>query len=200
MNCETCREAISARLDGEVSELSSELVDVHLADCADCRQFEQRAMIMNRRLRVGVAAPMVDRTERIVNAVVNAGSGWRLDLVRALLVGLAAVEIVTGAMTLFAVGRGGVVIHDSRELGGFGVAFGIGLLLAAISPVRIAGLFPVVVTVAVTSLVGAAVDVASGQTFWAGELHHMLEFAAVLALWRLTRPVRIPPRRLAPSS
>jgi hypothetical protein len=159
-------------------------------------------MVMNRRLRVSEAVPVADHTASLVEAMVGVGSRWRLDVVRALLMGLAAVEMVTGVLTLLAVGRGAPLTHETRELGGFGVALGVGLLLAAIRPVRVAGVFPIVVALAATSLFGAGVDVAEGRTLLAGELHHLVEVVAVLVLWRLTRPARGSSLkgRLAPSS
>jgi hypothetical protein len=45
-------------------------------------------------------------------------------------------------------------------------------------------------TLAITSLAGAAVDVIGGRADLAGEAHHLLEVLAVVALWRLTLPRR----------
>ena len=38
-DCTVAREAASARLDGELSELEAARLDVHLADCSECRAY-----------------------------------------------------------------------------------------------------------------------------------------------------------------
>ena len=38
-DCTEAREAVSARLDGELAELDAVRLDLHLRDCADCRAF-----------------------------------------------------------------------------------------------------------------------------------------------------------------
>ena len=60
MRCEDCREAISARLDGELGPSESRRVDVHLAGCAACRRFEERAAAVTRAARTRVAETAPD--------------------------------------------------------------------------------------------------------------------------------------------
>jgi phosphoribosylaminoimidazole (AIR) synthetase len=43
VDCTHCREALSARLDGEESATESSAVDAHLATCSACRQFHDDA-------------------------------------------------------------------------------------------------------------------------------------------------------------
>jgi predicted anti-sigma-YlaC factor YlaD len=131
-----------------------------------------------------------DRTGELLAAMTGAGSGWRLDVIRALLIGLAAVEVFGGTVALLGGGGDGIPVHLVRELGGFSLALGVGLLLAALRPWRIAALLPVVATLAVTSVMAGVVDMVGGRADVAGEAHHLLEVAAVLALWRLTCPAR----------
>jgi hypothetical protein len=126
--------------------------------------------------------------------------GWQIDLVRSLLVGLGVLELVTGAALLVTGGSGVVPVHLNREMGTFAVALGVGLLAAAARPARTGGLLAVMVTVASISVLVGAIDVAVGRIALVDEIPHLLEVAAVLALWRLTRPGMSPRhRRMAPS-
>ncbi|MGH3548728.1 MAG: zf-HC2 domain-containing protein, partial [Pseudonocardiaceae bacterium] len=43
MDCTQCREAVSARLDGEETAAERDTVDAHLASCAACRWFGDEA-------------------------------------------------------------------------------------------------------------------------------------------------------------
>jgi predicted anti-sigma-YlaC factor YlaD len=169
---------------------STDEVTRHLAGCAECRQFEAKALAANRQMRIAEAPTLVDRTDQLVAAMTRSRSDWRLPLLRALLVGVAAFEIAAGASALFGGGAGELPVHVARELGGFSLALGVGFLLAALRPLQISGLLPVVMTLAITSLAGAAVDVIGGRADLAGEAHHLLEVLAVVALWRLTLPRR----------
>lgn len=53
--CDRVRGQVSLRLDGELSQLESRMVDAHLARCADCREFEADVADVTTRLR---AAPL----------------------------------------------------------------------------------------------------------------------------------------------
>lgn len=194
MNCARWREAISARLDGEMIEVDEVSLDAHIVNCPNCREFQAAAMLVNRRFRLSPAALVPDRTREIVGAMGAVAPAWKLDVVRALLVGLAAVEITVGVAAMTA--RGGGPVHLSRELGAFGIAIGIGLLLAALRPARVHGLLPVVASLAITSSLAAAVDIASGEVSLLAEAHHLGELMAVLVLWWLTHPAW--PRRPRP--
>lgn len=44
MDCQQCREAVSARLDGEVDVAESAAIDVHLDGCAACRSAQEQAV------------------------------------------------------------------------------------------------------------------------------------------------------------
>jgi hypothetical protein len=49
--CETARECVSLRLDGELSELEEAMLRRHVAGCADCRTFEEATESFTTRLR-----------------------------------------------------------------------------------------------------------------------------------------------------
>lgn len=53
--CMRAREAVSARLDGELSELDAVRLDAHLRACAECREYADQAALLTAELR---AAPL----------------------------------------------------------------------------------------------------------------------------------------------
>jgi anti-sigma factor RsiW len=69
--CDRVRAQVSLRLDGELSQLESRMVDAHLARCADCREFETEVADMTARLR---AAPFEMPSEPVV--VSRPGRSW----------------------------------------------------------------------------------------------------------------------------
>lgn len=63
--CDRVRSQVSLRLDGELSELESRMVDAHLVRCAECRAFKAGAVAVTEQLRAAplepLAAPVVVR-------------------------------------------------------------------------------------------------------------------------------------------
>lgn len=49
--CARARRWVSLRIDGELSELESALLDAHLAVCVDCRAFFDEAQALTRIIR-----------------------------------------------------------------------------------------------------------------------------------------------------
>jgi predicted anti-sigma-YlaC factor YlaD len=85
MRCEDCREAISARLDGEELtdvEPAADLdaaVDEHLDDCAECREFAERAARITRLARIRPAEPTPDLLPGILAALEGEPAGTASD-------------------------------------------------------------------------------------------------------------------------
>jgi predicted anti-sigma-YlaC factor YlaD len=69
MECDMAREAISARIDGEDPGLPQDAVEAHLADCAACRGWQQRAHAVTRRVRIGGPFLDHDLTPEVLAAV-----------------------------------------------------------------------------------------------------------------------------------
>src|SRR4051812_42721597 len=67
MACERWREMLSAQLDGEDDPAARPLVDEHLAGCAACREWLDRAAAVNRLTRPAVPVP--DLGDRILAAL-----------------------------------------------------------------------------------------------------------------------------------
>ncbi len=68
MRCQTCREVLSARLDGETHGGANRLVDDHVASCARCRAFADRSLAMHRRTAVRPAEVVPDLSDSILAA------------------------------------------------------------------------------------------------------------------------------------
>ena len=71
---EKVQAALSARIDGEPSPLSDDIVDSHLAVCEDCQRFHDEALALSRRLRFiepddGGMTPPADLSEVIIAGV-----------------------------------------------------------------------------------------------------------------------------------
>ena len=70
VDCLTCREALSARMDGEAEPAPAEQTDQHLAACAACRSWQARVARTSRTLRVRQATPVPDLSAAILDMAV----------------------------------------------------------------------------------------------------------------------------------
>jgi predicted anti-sigma-YlaC factor YlaD len=76
VECLTCRESLSARIDGEPEPVSAGEVDAHLLGCARCRTWRQRAGELTRALRVRPAGAVPDLAGAVLaNAPDTAAQG-----------------------------------------------------------------------------------------------------------------------------
>jgi predicted anti-sigma-YlaC factor YlaD len=191
MRCEECRESVSARLDGEVSALGSDAVDVHLLGCAECRAFERSAIALHRSLRVRPAEPVPDLTSAILAEVPAAASARSKPAAarewpRYALLAVALTQLIVALPALFGA-PSGAGAHLTRELSSWDIALGTGLLVAAWQPRRAVGLLPFAAALAAALAVTAVLDVANGRVPVAGEAHHVLDLAGLIVLWVLAR-------------
>ena len=69
MHCETAREVMSAKIDGEDTGLPTCALEEHLASCAACREWQRRAHAVTRRARLGGSFLDYDLTPRVLAAV-----------------------------------------------------------------------------------------------------------------------------------
>jgi protein SCO1/2 len=63
------REALSARIDGEDPGMDPNVLDNHVARCADCHRFLERSEALARRIRVRRAEPVPDTAAGILAAI-----------------------------------------------------------------------------------------------------------------------------------
>jgi predicted anti-sigma-YlaC factor YlaD len=188
MDCTTCREAISADLDGESSREERAAVDDHLAECASCRTWALDAGRLHRQMRLRPAESVPDLAPAIL-AKAHPPSVGRWEWIRTALVVVALTELVLSVPALFGVDAGASV-HVARHVGSLSAALAVGLLYAAWKPVRAYGLLPIALALAGCMLITSAIDLANGRVDALAEAHHVLELVAVVLLWALAgRPL-----------
>jgi predicted anti-sigma-YlaC factor YlaD len=178
---------LSAQLDGEDDPAVRPLVDEHLAGCAGCRDWLDRAAVVNRLTRTAVVPEVPDLTAAILAALPAPPSppsrpawrGWRLRMPAAALLyaALALVGAVQLILGLTQVGGGATVDHAHNGLGAsqghlwhesaaWNVAVGAGYLFIALRRTRPTGLVPMLTAfvgmlllISVNDLTGGRVDV-----------------------------------------
>ena len=185
--CQPYRDALSARADGEVVPLGTD-VEAHLDDCTACTAFAAAVDDLSRRTRVAPAEPVPDLTASILAAVDTpdvARVRGRVEQLRGLLALVGVVQLLLAVPALVAVG--GLTAHVAREVGIFEVALGIGFLLVARRPARAGGLLPVAAVVAALVTLTSVGDLLGGATTWLQETPHLLELVGTTLLWLLDR-------------
>lgn len=194
VDCEQAREVLSAQLDQEAGGDEANAANGHLGRCPACREWWADVGRVNRVLRVRVAEPVPDIATLVLVRAHPPRAG-RGQWVRLALAVVALTELVLAIPGLI-LGDGAASIHDARHLGSFGTAVSIGLLYVAWRPARAYGILPIVASLALTMLVSAGIDIASGGVTSLGEAHHLLEISGLVLVWMLAgRPA---PRRLKP--
>jgi predicted anti-sigma-YlaC factor YlaD len=145
VDCLTCREAVSARLDGEDEPVPAAQTDEHLAGCAACRAWQVRITEASRLLRVRPAAEVPDLSAAILDLAVPPAStrGW---WARIALIAVATGQLSIALAQMLGAGaphdaHGGV--HLFNESTAWNLALGIGLLWAAFRTRVTSGLSPV---------------------------------------------------------
>jgi predicted anti-sigma-YlaC factor YlaD len=207
MHCVTCRELISADLDGELDEHERPLMDDHLAGCAACTSFAAAAAGTHRSIRLGAAEPVPDLTERILAADPTstasaspspapeaARSGSRSatptpagTFLRYALGVVAATQLVLALPELFDPSGSSPTLHDIHHLGAWDLAFSVGLLVVALQPWRARGLLPMCSALAGVMVLTAIIDVASGRTPGLAESSHVLQLFGLGLVWQLSK-------------
>jgi len=183
MDCTTCRETISAALDGEATLDERAAVDGHLAACAQCRAWSLTASRAHRLVRLRPAEVVPDLAPAIL-ARAHPPNAGRWEWIRTALAVVALTELVLAVPALFGIDNGATV-HVARHVGSLSAALAVGLLYAAWKPVRAYGLLPIALALAGCLLVTSLVDVANGRVDALGEAHHVLDLGAVVLLWAL---------------
>lgn len=150
VECETCREALSARLDGEQEPVPAEQTDAHLHDCAGCRAWQRDTVALTRILRVRPAVATPDLTERILDAAPTPNPrGW---WPRVALAGVALAQLTLGLAQTLGVGTGmptpaaspgDMSAHLLDESTAWNLALGLAMLWVALRARAAGGLLPV---------------------------------------------------------
>lgn len=181
-DCETSREALSARADGEASSDEIAAVEAHLAECAPCQQFEADMARVDRMVRVRPAEPVPS----LVTAVTSRARPARLGRggwLRPALAWVAVVMLVQSLPALLFGEASGTSPHLARHLGAFGAALAIGFAYAAWKPHRAFGLLPFTAALVATTSVSIIADIVTGSRTPLAELIHITELAGLALLW-----------------
>jgi predicted anti-sigma-YlaC factor YlaD len=203
MDCLQAREAMSAQMDGEMTEAAGTLVAAHVQRCDACDAWREAAFDVTRRVRMtGWSAP--ERSEELTQAILTAVRPSRLTLwlprLRALLLVLAGVGQLVLTVPLLsdaAAGGMGMDMHETHELGVFDFALAVAFLIGAVRPRLAAGLAWPCGAAAVGLLATSAADVATHHTFESHELRHLIAVAGAALLCWAAHAVKQPePRRV----
>jgi predicted anti-sigma-YlaC factor YlaD len=191
MDCDTVREVLSARIDGEDPcsgdpRWSASALEAHLASCSACRQWQLRAHAVTRRVRLGGAFLDHDLTSRVLAAFPAAEPMRRRRLAqRGALVALSLAQFAIAAPMLFLGRDHDAGVHAAHELGSFNMALAIAFAVGAIRPRLSAGLAWPSGMAAGGLVITAIADLISGQAVGADEALHLVALAgAAVLVWQ----------------
>jgi predicted anti-sigma-YlaC factor YlaD len=200
--CRNHRIVLSAVADGAATPTERAAAEAHLAACSGCREYRSKL----EELRLVVARSTVPSAPDLVPALwaVMAEArprasrpGERASLARYLLGAAAFTQMTLGAPALL-LGRGAGDVHDSRHLGAWALAFGVGLLLAAVRPRHARTLLPIATTLTVAVAVSTVIDLIGGQRAAGPEAIHVLEVVGLALLAVVHRQSGAGPHRPRP--
>ncbi|GAA3861726.1 zf-HC2 domain-containing protein [Saccharothrix violaceirubra] len=204
MECETCREALSARLDGEAEPVPAADVDAHLEGCAACRSWQDEAMALTRSLRVRAASATPDLAAVVVARGIRRGFGFARPALGAvgvaqLLLGGVQLFGVFGASDVHGAGVHGVAGgHLFNEATAWNLALGLGILCAAWWPRVAGGLLPVLGGFLAVLAPFSVYDLSSGHASATRVLSHVILVVGLVLLIVVHRGRRGPDRRGLP--
>jgi predicted anti-sigma-YlaC factor YlaD len=197
VGCAECREALSARLDGEDDPRERAEVDAHLAGCAECARWLDRASVVNRMARMSTVAPGPGINDEVLDAAPGRGRRRLADGLRVLLGALGFAQFALGMaqLTTFS------AIHDHLGLSGapdsshlwhesaaWNVAIGAGFGWIAVRRTRPAGLMPLMTAFVVLLTLVSVGDLWQGQVDRTRLMSHIMVVVGYLVLVALGRP------------
>jgi predicted anti-sigma-YlaC factor YlaD len=197
VECAECREALSARLDGEDDPAERSAVDEHLAGCEACAQWLDAAAEVTRMVRMSPVGSGPGISDEVLLAAPGRGRRRLADGLRILLGGLALAQFGLGMAQLSLYGGhdhsgiGAAAVDSSHlwhESAAWNVAIGAGFGWIAVRRTRSAGLIPVLSAfVGILTLVSVG-DLMRGEVDRTRLLSHGLVLAGYLVMLALTRP------------
>lgn len=201
VDCSTCREALSARLDGEAEPVPAADTDAHLSTCSACRSWQARAEAMTRTLRVRPAVPTPDLSTKVLPRA-------RREWPRYALFGVAVAQLALGMSQVFGMDDGmtssampaGVFSgeHLLNESTAWNIALGIGLLWVSLRTRAVTGMLPVLTGFLAVLTVFTAHDLITGAVTVSRVLSHLLLVLGLALLYVVNR--QHPRRDPAPGS
>jgi len=194
---------LSAQLDGEDDPVLRPLVDEHLARCAGCRDWLDRAAVVNRLTRTAAVPEVPDLSAAILAALPHRETPrrrWRVPLPALLHVTLALVGAVQLILGLTQVGGGVSAGHAHNglsatqghlwhESAAWNVAVGAGYLFIALRRTRPAGLLPMLTAFVGMLLLISVTDLTAGRVDVTRLVGHGFVIAGYLLVVALSRGV-----------
>lgn len=199
VDCLTCREALSARMDGEDEPVPAEHTDQHLDSCAACRSWQVRVARQSRALRIRAATPVPDLSAAILDTAVppQPSRGWwarvALIVVAVAQLGLALSQLL-GVETYVGFDPHGSG-HLLNESTAWNVALGVGLLWASFRSRVTTGLIPVLAGFVLVLAPYSIHDLATGAVVASRVAEHGLLVLALPLLIVINRRYRDPAPR-----
>jgi predicted anti-sigma-YlaC factor YlaD len=212
---------LSAQLDGEDDPALRPLVDEHLAGCAGCREWLDRAAAVNRLTRTAPVAAVPDLSATILAALPSSSGAsrrpsssgadsrrrWRIPVAAVLYVALALVGTVQLILGLTQVGGGASAGHAHlglsatpghlwHESAAWNVAVGAGYLFIALRRTRPTGLVPMLTAFVGMLLLLSINDLTGGRVDVSRLVGHgfvILGYLLVVALSRGAGGAERPP-------
>ena len=197
MGCGQCREALSARLDGEDDPAERVAVDAHLAGCAECARWLEQATVVNRMARLSTVPPGPGISDEVLAGAPGRGRRRIADGLRVLLGVLGFAQFALGMTQLSAfsaihihLGLSGPVdtSHLWHESAAWNVAIGAGFGWIAVRRTRPAGVMPLMTAFVVLLTLVSAGDLWQGRVDQTRLLSHVLVILGYLVLLALGRP------------
>jgi predicted anti-sigma-YlaC factor YlaD len=193
VDCETSREALSARLDGEAEPALREHVDRHLAQCGECRQWHTQADQLTRRLRVRPVATGPDLAAAVLARhrpakADDTGTRAALGVLALVIGGLGMAELLAEPGPVHQAGT--TSSRLVQETATCTLALAVGLFVAAARPRYAAAMLPVMVCFTGVLTVLAALDLAAGLVTVSDVLAHLPVLVASGLLYAVYRSRR----------
>ena len=191
MDCDTAREALSARIDGEREPIPAARVDEHVTGCESCRQWHATAVeqtqLMRRlagRSQLSAVAPAQERQPERRRYASVSWTRWALGAVGVVQLGLAIAQGLGANLGVPHAATAGHVLNESTA---WSAALGVVMLAAAVRPVVAGGLTWVLGSFAAFLVIYEITDTDTGHVTIDRPLTHLpVLVGAVLALlvWR----------------
>jgi predicted anti-sigma-YlaC factor YlaD len=197
MRCEECREALSARLDGEDAPDERAPTDTHLAGCVDCRIWWDTAASLTRLARTGAVSPAPTLPDTVLDA---APGPWRARVtggLRILLGAIGGLQLALGMVQISGTTASTAYLHAGHlpdaghlwhESTAWNIAVGTGFLWVAARRVRPTGVLPILTAfVGMLTLLSAS-DILAGRVEGARLASHAFVITGYAVIVALTRP------------
>lgn len=199
MRCASCRDTLSAMLDGEELPEERAMAQAHVTECTECSRFVERSAHVTRLARTELVEPLADLSLSLRDVIDQRPSVTRFDWLTSLRVLLAAIGVgqlglVTGEL-LASAGHddapagidGATLTHFSHESSAWNLALAVGFLCAAVRPSRTRGLVPLVAAFVCGVMTLSVVDLVGGRVGGSRMLSHGVAVLGLVTLLALTR-------------